>query len=213
MGDVVKKVCQVIDEMGVIPKTGRNKFQGYDYRKHEDIMSKLQLALVKNNLVFYPKEKKLVSNEIIEKTNKNGEVTKNSHVIIEVKYVLTDGESSIDFMGLGEGIDNGDKAIYKAQTGATKYALNDLLMLASEMDAEAHDVQIKPNTTTNKPSPVKESSNTYDSHTNKVNATDEDTIIDLCASLDIKHENKLIKAKAIGASKVIEELKNMKKEG
>lgn len=208
MGYLIKKICDVITEIGVVPKTGKNLFQNYEFRKHEDIMSKLQPALIKHGLVFYPKSKSVHSSEIIEKANKKGEVTKNTHVIMVATYTITDGETSIDFMGLGEGIDNGDKAIYKAQTGATKYALNDLLMLASEMDAEAHDVQTKAATMTPSSKP---SASSKPLSVIGVNETDENTIVDMCAALDIKHENKLMKAKAVGAAKVIEELKNMKK--
>lgn len=197
MGNLVNKICDVIKEIGVVPKTGLNKFQGYNYRKHEDIMSHLQPTLLKHGLVFYPKSKSIHEVSVIEKTNKSGDITKNIHVLMVATYTMTDGESSIDFMGLGEGIDNGDKAIYKAQTGAIKYALNDLLMLASESDPE-NDQHESSNTT----------KSTKPTQTPSVDNTDNETaIIDLCKEKGKSPKVYLTKAKALGYEKVINELK------
>jgi len=208
MGDLTSKIISLIGDIGIIPKTGVNNFHKYEYRKHEDIMKALQPSLVKNGLIIYPKHKKVLFNSVDGKSR---------HVAIEVIYAITDGEKTIEFTGLGEGIDNGDKAIYKAQTGATKYALNDLLMLASEMDAEAHDVQTKATTTQHNNKPTVQPTPKYEVGTvllkDKVDLSEQEQIIDLCAALNIKHENKLMKANAIGATKVIEELKNIQKEG
>lgn len=132
---LVRKLSEIIKEVGAVPKEGKNAFHGYSYRRHEDITNKLQPALAKHGIVIIPLTKKLVANEP-------------GYVLLEVTYEVTDGEQSIKFQGIGEGMDRtkdgrpGDKAAYKAQTGAMKYALNDLLLLAGE-DPEA-DKQTHP---------------------------------------------------------------------
>jgi hypothetical protein len=128
--NLVTKICEAIKTLGAIPKTGRNDFHKYSYRKHEDIMTVLQPALSTRGLLMFSKIKTLLSNTV------EGKEGKSRHIVISVVYTITDGKNSIDFMGIGEGIDTGDKASYKAQTGAMKYALNDMFLLASEADPE-----------------------------------------------------------------------------
>ena len=126
---IISKIVALIKEVGAVPKASENKFHGYKYRSHEDIVNKLQPALAKAGLVIIPTSKKIIQSDP-------------GYVLMEVTYTITDGEQSIQFVGIGEGADKskegkaGDKSAYKAQTGAMKYALNDLLMLAGE-DPEA----------------------------------------------------------------------------
>lgn len=135
MNDLVVKLAKIMSDC-VIPKTGYNSFHKYYYRTHEDIVNKLRPALAKEGLVLFATEKKLLSNSP-------------GHVIIEVRYTVSDGKDFIHFIGLGEGIDisregkPGDKAMYKAQTGALKYALNDLFLIASSDDPENDENEIK----------------------------------------------------------------------
>jgi ERF superfamily len=123
--ELVKKIVQVIREVGAVPKTGKNDHFGYAFRRHEDITNKLQPALANAGIIIVPVKKDMVIKEP-------------GYVMMEVTYEITDGEAAIRFVGIGEGADKsrdgraGDKATYKAQTGAMKYGLNDLLLLAGE---------------------------------------------------------------------------------
>jgi len=127
--ELVKKIVQVIREVGAVPKSGKNDHFGYSYRRHEDITNKLQPALAASGIVIVPMIKEIVREEP-------------GYILMRVTYTVTDGAQELAFVGIGEGQDKsrdgraGDKAAYKAQTGAMKYALNDLLLLAGE-DPEA----------------------------------------------------------------------------
>ncbi len=123
MKSVIQKINKVMEEVGAIEKDGRNDFHNYAYLSHAGIMKKLQPALVKAGLVIYPSDICLLSSD-------------NQRVITKQEYTVTDGENSIKIYGIGEGIDKGDKASYKAQTGGHKYALKALLTLPDENDAE-----------------------------------------------------------------------------
>jgi hypothetical protein len=131
--DFIAKISFVMDALGAIPKTAENSFQHYNYRSHEAIANKLQPILTQYGVVIVPKSKKIIFSEP-------------GYVLMEVTFEITDGTESLEFVGIGEGIDKnkegraGDKASYKAQTGAMKYALNDLFMLASKDDAEADEM-------------------------------------------------------------------------
>jgi hypothetical protein len=138
---IVKKICAVMKTIGAIPKASKNDHFGYKYRSHEDITNKLQPALEAEGLIIIPVEKRIIASDP-------------GYVLLEVTFEITDGSETITFIGIGEGIDKskmdkpGDKAAYKAQTGAMKYALNDLLMLAGQ-DPEA-DKQTHPDEPTKK---------------------------------------------------------------
>ena len=122
---LVRKIAWIMEEVGAVPKSGKNEFFGYQFRRHEDITNKLQPALAKAGVIIIPVKKEFV-------------VREPGYVQIQATYRITDGKDSIEFIGIGEGADKsrdgkpGDKASYKAQTGAMKYALNDLFMLAGE---------------------------------------------------------------------------------
>lgn len=123
MAALVAKIAAVIKDVGAVPKSGFNEHFKYAYRKHEDIANAVSPALQKNGVLILPVEKKFI-------------VQQPGYVMIDVTYRITDGLAFFDIHGIGEGKDSGDKATYKAQTGAMKYALNDLLMLPSEADPE-----------------------------------------------------------------------------
>lgn len=126
--ELVKKISEIMREVGAIPKSRKNSHFGYSFRGHEDIMNKLQPVLAKHGVIIIPKSKKLLIPDRLEP----------GHILIESTFEITDGNESIEFVGIGEGLDRtkdgryGDKSAYKAQTGAAKYALNDLLQLAGE---------------------------------------------------------------------------------
>jgi len=136
---LVRKLAAVIKSVGAVPKSGENTHFGYKFRRHEDITNKLQPALIEQGLVVVPVEKRMIVNEP-------------GYILMEGVYEVTDGDASVRFIGIGEGLDKnkegkaGDKAAYKAQTGAIKFALNDLLMLAGEdpeNDRKTHDDEKK----------------------------------------------------------------------
>lgn len=184
--NIITKVCNVVKSIGAVPKTGYNNFHKYEYRKHEDIMKALQPALSSEGLVLFPEKKEVLSNTV------EGKEGKNRHVIIAVTYTITDGKEHLNFMGIGEGVDTGDKASYKAQTGAMKYALNDIFLLASEADPEREIKEVKQNGGTVK----------YDLSDNDLNQ-----IIDLANEMDWnskKIDVAVTRAKEIGGKKALD---------
>jgi hypothetical protein len=136
--ELVKKIVGVIKSVGVVEKTGKNEFHKYNYRKHEDIVAALQPALIENGIIIIAEEKTIIQQQP-------------GYVLMKTKFRVTDGAQFLMIEGIGEGVDMsssgkpGDKAAYKAQTGAAKYALNDLLWMASDMDPEKdHEQEQRP---------------------------------------------------------------------
>jgi hypothetical protein len=135
MQNLVKKINAVMDELGAVPKTGKNEAQGYRYLAHAEIMKRLHPLLVKNGLIMYPASSE-VKTESTQGTDRSGQPKWAYRTIIKTTYVITDGTDKLEFVGIGSGIDSQDKDAYKAQTGAHKYALKGLLTIPDELDAE-----------------------------------------------------------------------------
>ena len=103
-------------EVGYVQKDGTNSFQKYNYASEANAIKALRPALVKNGLILLPS---------VEKS----EMDSYGNTTVHVLYKLMDVEGNfITFQMIGQGNDKnskgvGDKGIYKAITGANKYAL------------------------------------------------------------------------------------------
>lgn len=108
-----------------VEKKGRNDQQKYDYAKAEDVAAVAYDALTAEGL--------LVEFEILDSSEIQITSAKGSHgmiVTVSGQLVITDPETGdvATRAARGSGSDYpGDKAIYKAMTGARKYALIHLL--------------------------------------------------------------------------------------
>ena len=136
MKELVRKINLVMGSLGAVKKEGFNKFQNYHYMAHADLMREIHPLLISNGLVIFPESTK-ISSRTSEEVTGNNKTSHQNRIVLETKYVITDGESRIEFYGIGEGVDSQDKSSYKAQTGAQKYALKQLFHIPDELDAEA----------------------------------------------------------------------------
>lgn len=130
------KLAQVMGLVERVPKTGHNKFHGYDYATEADITSAVRSAMAARALVMVPNVLKSEWAEVLTASNK-----KERLCTLTVRFDVHDGESgeSLSFEMLGQGQDSGDKATYKAMTGATKYALLKLFLIPTGDDPENED--------------------------------------------------------------------------
>lgn len=132
---LVRKLAEVMGEVGYIPKHGENKFHGYKYAAEADIVSAVRGAMAKRALMIFPDVEKT---EWRKMPGKNGEKTVCS---LTVNFTIEDGESGEvrSFRVMGEGEDALDKASYKALTGAEKYAILKLFLIPTGDDPEKDD--------------------------------------------------------------------------
>ena len=109
------------------PKHGRNKHFGYDYAPFEDHVAAVEGPLAENGLAI-----------LCTIANHSLETVSNRRVAIVNLMMRIAHESGqwYEIDCVGEGHDSGDKAIYKAITGARKYGLQCLLNLRSADDPE-----------------------------------------------------------------------------
>ncbi len=131
---LVTKLAEVMSQVKHIPKNGFNKFHKYHYATEADVNEKVREELFKRNVVLIPNMKSHTVRE--HKTNAN----KTEYIVTaEIEFTFMDGDSgeTIAFTVFGEGQDAGDKGVYKAITGAQKYALMKAFMIPTGDDPEA----------------------------------------------------------------------------
>jgi len=131
------KMIAIMDDVSYIQKTGYNKFQNYKYAKESDIASAFSTAMKKHNVFMFTS---ILSRECTpyqtERQVKTGENT--FLVTVQIQVTFVDAESGESFSGVffGDGSDKGDKAVYKAITGAQKYALMKTFLCETGDDPE-----------------------------------------------------------------------------
>lgn len=131
---LVKKLTEVMKQVQYIQKKGFNNFNKYKYATESDVQEKVREVLAEQNVIMLPD---VVEHSVREHTNRKGNVE--YIATVKVLFTFIDGDTGEDLKihSIGEGQDSGDKAVYKAITGAQKYALMKAFMIPTGDDPEA----------------------------------------------------------------------------
>jgi len=131
---LVVKLCEVMETVTYIQKRGKNAFHGYKYATEADVSDAIRKELAKRNVFLLPSLESTEQREVRTKKGSAETVTK-----VRINYTFLDGDSDdkLQMVMEGEGQDPGDKGIYKAITGATKYALMKAFLIPTGDDPEA----------------------------------------------------------------------------
>lgn len=124
---LVKKLAAVSATLGYVPKNGYNAHHKYHYVTEADLVSAVREKLAERNVFVFPKFKLL---------SKVGDIA-----TVEATFTFVDGDSgeTYEAVSLGEGQDKSDKGVFKAMTGATKYALMKTFLMPTGDDPELED--------------------------------------------------------------------------
>jgi hypothetical protein len=131
--NLVEKLAAVMAAVERVPKNGENKFHGYKYATEADLSDAVRSNLARYGVMLIPSVESLEWREVDTKRGKERIAT------LRVKFTATDGATEIAFHVIGEGQDPGDKATYKAMTGAMKYALLKLFLIPTGDDPETEE--------------------------------------------------------------------------
>ena len=132
------KLRKLLKEKGVLAKGGTNKYDGYKYfteAQYKELFTEL-LSAVGLELSFTELEYNTFTGS---EKQANGRMPR-------IMFILTDMDTGYyeETVITGEGIDKGDKAGYKAYTGALKYYLANTFMVATgddpEVESPAHNM-------------------------------------------------------------------------
>ena len=136
---LVGKLAEAFDAVGGVEKKGHNSAQNYDHVRATDVTKAVRHELFKRGVIMTADVEKTEWSDF--QTNKGSRMTV---CRLTVLYTLHDSDSAekITFHGLGEAFDTGDKAVYKAHTGALKYALRTLGLIPDEKDDPEADEKV-----------------------------------------------------------------------
>lgn len=136
---LVTKLAAIMASIGTIPKLGTLDLgsRKVPYVQEFDLLEAVRDKLAAAGVMMFTSDED-VQTEMVERVNARGERRQACVVTLRTKYTLIDGESGaeVSFYGSGQGEDSGDKALYKAKTGALKYAIRETFLIATGDDPE-----------------------------------------------------------------------------
>lgn len=138
---LLKAMQAVMEDVGYIQKDGRVAFgkTKYNFVSAAGLISKIRPAMLKHGLLLIPSDGGAPPQQEIAISNKDGKETINHYVLIEMTYTLSHVSGVVwphKIKIPASGYDSGDKATYKAMTGAIKYALLSVFLLETGDDPE-----------------------------------------------------------------------------
>ncbi len=134
------KMVKIMDDVSYIQKSGYNSFHKYKYATDADVASAFSEALKNNKVCMFSSVVDRTSQVYQTRGNKNAFLVT---VKIELTFVDADSGESFTVSCYGDGSDADDKAIYKAITGAQKYALLKTFLVATGDDPEVVEAVIE----------------------------------------------------------------------
>jgi hypothetical protein len=136
--NVLGAMHRVMQAVGYAQKQGENEFHGYKYVTEADAIAALRPAMVTEGLILIPSTDRIWMDE-----------QGNTHVLIRYTLFHAGSGESVSFFVPGSGNDMakngkvGDKGVYKALTGASKYALLKTFLMETGEDPEVASVHDK----------------------------------------------------------------------
>lgn len=124
LAGVHSKMLWIMSQVSRIPKNGYNSFHKYKYVKEEDLAETVRKLFI--DVGIFPS---VSVKEVIQ----NGTLTT---IITEHTFTDVDTGQQIVVSFAGSGDDKGDKGLYKAMTGDTKYLLMKTFLIPTGDDPE-----------------------------------------------------------------------------
>ena len=128
-----QKLAEVRRRIGYIQKRGHNERFNYSYVTAADIAGAVGDLLSQLGVVVVPSLQSIAYEPM---RNGGGQMERLARVIMTYTFTDADTAEAVTVKVPGEGLDVGDKAPYKAMTGALKYALLQSFLLATGDDPE-----------------------------------------------------------------------------
>ena len=135
--NLATKMILIMNDVEYIQKTGFNQFHRYKYATESDVTAVFAKAMRQHKVFMFI--------SILERECKSYKTRGNKEsflvtVKLQIKFVDADSGESYTSVFFGDGSDSDDKGIYKAITGAQKYALMKTFLVETGDDPERDDV-------------------------------------------------------------------------
>ena len=141
--ELLKKILAIRTKQLNVEKNGKNDKQDYSYAEIKDIKNAINPELVNQKLVYTGNT---VSTEnLAVKSIHDGKEKSTPFIRVIVDFTLSDVDSGMSSVHryVGDGMDFGDKGVYKAYTGAEKYFLTQTFGIATGDDPEKNSISDK----------------------------------------------------------------------
>lgn len=127
------EVRKELNERGILPKGAHNDYDNYDYFSEAQYKELFTELFSKHGIEFRTDELQYISF--------NGTDKQPFGRMVTIEFILIDIETGYEETSkhTGEGLDRGDKAGYKATTGALKKFLSSTFLVATKDDPERED--------------------------------------------------------------------------
>lgn len=128
--NIYQAILSVMEAVNLVPETGQVSAgrSFYNYASDQDIIAALRPAMIENNIVMWPLDSEVISEGNYQTSS--GTTMNRIRIKATYRFYHLDSDTFLDAVMIGEGSDNGDKAAFKADTGAQKYALRQVFTLA-----------------------------------------------------------------------------------
>jgi len=138
INSIIPALIAVQAEVQRVGKGARNEHDGYDYARLEDYFIAVKSHLPKHELSAITS-----ADEWERLPDRSGKMSNWVRVRLTLTLVHSSGQW-VSVQSYGEGVDRGDKATYKAVTGARKYAMALLFDLVTSDDPESGEQAAPP---------------------------------------------------------------------
>ncbi len=134
--NLAAKMIHVMREVEFIQKNGFNKFYQYKYATEADVAAALSHAMEKHNIFMFSSVLDRQCEKYQTRSNKEAFL-----ITVKLQVVFIDADSGETFIStfFGDGAGSDDKGVYKAITGAQKYALMKTFLVESGDDPERNN--------------------------------------------------------------------------
>lgn len=150
--NVLRKLLEVMKENEYIQKLGKHP-TGYMFVRESDLKRKIGASFVKHGLVFVPGSASASVTEI--QRGKSDPMRHEALTTVTLAFRIFDTATGEYVQGQmpGQGVDGGDKGVYKAITGAIKYVLTSTFLIETGDDPEMESEPPKEEKPPAKPAP------------------------------------------------------------
>ena len=131
---LLQKLHRIMEQSPYLQKDKKNTHDGYNYLSEEKIKEHFQGMFAKERLMFLPVGTQITKS--VDTTTSTGKPTHLTEVVFNYQIVDVDTGFFISGSSSGQGEDRADKGVYKAITGALKYALTTTFLLPAGNDPE-----------------------------------------------------------------------------
>lgn len=130
---IASKMAAAMKEIDAVTKKGRNDNQKYNYVRAADVANEVRHALVSQGIAFTYDVSECRN---WEKASNSGSMLNYCHIKVDCLFIDSESGESVTAGAVGWGMDSGDKAPYKAMTGALKYIMRMTFLIPDESDPE-----------------------------------------------------------------------------